>query len=62
MVNSGHPVDETWRVTPIVTYEQTMNDVEIASGLAVGDRLVVSGAFDLKAPLTAQGRSAAHSH
>ncbi|MBS62680.1 efflux RND transporter periplasmic adaptor subunit [Salinisphaera sp.] len=47
---------------PVATGEQTMNDVEIASGLAVGDRLVVSGAFDLKAALTAKGRSAAHSH
>src|SRR5699024_7396597 len=36
--------------------------VEITSGLQPGDRAVVAGAFDLKSALTAQSRSASHSH
>ncbi|MFB6374668.1 MAG: efflux RND transporter periplasmic adaptor subunit [Bradymonadaceae bacterium] len=36
--------------------------VEITSGLSAGDEIVTAGAFDLKAALTAKGRSAAHSH
>ncbi|MCS4047617.1 cobalt-zinc-cadmium efflux system membrane fusion protein [Salinibacter ruber] len=36
--------------------------VELLSGLQPGDTAVTKGAFDLKAALTAQSRSAAHSH
>jgi len=36
--------------------------VELLSGLQPGDRAVTEGAFDLKAALTAQSRSASHSH
>ena len=36
--------------------------VEVLSGLQPGDAAVTQGAFDLKATLTASGRSAAHSH
>ena len=36
--------------------------VELLSGLQPGDAAVTKGAFDLKATLTSQSRSAAHSH
>jgi cobalt-zinc-cadmium efflux system membrane fusion protein len=35
---------------------------EIVNGIDAGQKVVTSGAFDLKAAFTAQGRSAAHSH
>ena len=36
--------------------------VELLSGLQPGDVAVTQGAFNLKATLTSQSRSAAHSH
>ncbi|MES1925285.1 efflux RND transporter periplasmic adaptor subunit [Salinisphaera sp. T31B1] len=47
---------------PVTTGAESGDDVEITQGLSPGDALVTSGAFDLKAALTAGGRSAAHSH
>jgi cobalt-zinc-cadmium efflux system membrane fusion protein len=58
------PGDEAnaFRFTAVQTGAESAGEVEIVSGLAPGDRLVVRGAFDLKAALTAGARSAAHSH
>ncbi|MDZ7826493.1 MAG: hypothetical protein U5R48_11300 [Gammaproteobacteria bacterium] len=47
---------------PVELGEEGNGLVEVRSGLAVGDRLVVGGAFDLMSALTARTRSAAHSH
>jgi cobalt-zinc-cadmium efflux system membrane fusion protein len=41
---------------------ETNGLVEVTGGLEPNAEIVTSGAFDLKAALTAQGRSAAHSH
>lgn len=54
---SGH-----FRALPVTTGAENDQAVEILAGLAPGDPVVVSGAFDLKSALTAAGRSAAHSH
>ncbi|WP_123591782.1 efflux RND transporter periplasmic adaptor subunit [Salinisphaera orenii] len=48
--------------TPVSTGAESGDVVEITQGLSPGDALVTAGAFDLKAALTAGGRSAAHSH
>ncbi|ROO26321.1 hypothetical protein SAOR_11225 [Salinisphaera orenii MK-B5] len=48
--------------TPVTTGAESGGAVEITQGLSPGDALVTAGAFDLKAALTAGGRSAAHSH
>ncbi|MES1948822.1 cation efflux family protein [Salinisphaera sp. C84B14] len=48
--------------TPVTTGREGSGQVEISSGVSVGQPLVVAGAFDLKAALTAAGRSATHSH
>ena len=58
------PAEEAnaFRFQPVETGAESAGQVEIRSGIAAGDALVVRGAFDLKAALTARGRSAAHSH
>ena len=47
---------------PVSTGSENQGQVEIRQGIQAGDTLVVRGAFDLKAALTAGGRSAAHGH
>lgn len=47
---------------PVRTGAENAGLVEIREGIEAGDTLVVRGAFDLKAALTAGGRSAAHGH
>jgi cobalt-zinc-cadmium efflux system membrane fusion protein len=54
--------DGAYRALPVVTGDEGDGRVEIRSGIQPGDAVVVAGAFDLKAALTASGRSAAHSH
>ena len=52
-----------FRAVPVRTGEESQGGMtEILAGLRPGDRAVTEGAFDLKAALTASGRSAAHSH
>jgi cobalt-zinc-cadmium efflux system membrane fusion protein len=52
-----------FRAVRVRTGEESQSGfVEILAGLRPGDRAVTQGAFDLKATLTASGRSAAHSH
>lgn len=46
----------------VTTGDEAGGMVEIQSGIAIGDTVVVSGAFDLMSALTAGGRSADHSH
>lgn len=48
--------------TPVIVGAESDDAVEIVRGLSPGDALITAGAFDLKAALTAGGRSAAHSH
>ena len=57
----GHE-DGAFRAVTVRTGAESKGQVEIRSGLAPGDRLVTTGAFDLKSALTAAGRSASHSH
>ncbi|MDT0618398.1 MAG: efflux RND transporter periplasmic adaptor subunit [Salinisphaeraceae bacterium] len=54
--------DGAFRAVTVTTGDEGGGQVEIRSGLAAGDRVVTTGAFDLKSALTASGRSAAHSH
>lgn len=54
---SGH-----FRAVSVSVGAENDRVVEILEGLAPGDPVVVSGAFDLKSALTAATRSAAHSH
>ena len=58
------PAEEpnAFRFQAVKTGAESAGQVEIRSGIAAGDAVVVRGAFDLKAALTARGRSAAHSH
>ncbi|QKK03590.1 MAG: efflux RND transporter periplasmic adaptor subunit [Pseudomonadota bacterium] len=58
------PGEETghFRAVPVTLGAENDRVVEILAGLAPGDSVVVSGAFDLKSALTAATRSAAHSH
>lgn len=52
-----------FRAVTVQTGEESQGGMtEILAGLVPGDRAVTEGAFDLKAALTAAGRSAAHSH
>jgi len=59
-VPADHEGAYTFR--PVSTGAENQGQVEIREGIRAGDTLVVRGAFDLKAALTAGGRSAAHSH
>ncbi|MCW9706685.1 efflux RND transporter periplasmic adaptor subunit [Fodinibius salsisoli] len=52
----------SFRATKVMLSTENEGMVEIASGLQPGDRAVIAGAFDLKSALTAQSRSASHSH
>lgn len=54
--------DGAFVFTPVETGAENDGAVEIRRGIAPGDTVVTRGAFDLKAALTAGGRSAAHSH
>jgi len=54
--------DGHFRAVPVTLGQEAGDRVEVLDGLQPGDRLVIRGAFDLKAALTAGGRSAAHSH
>ena len=58
------PGDEEGHFRAIRVRPGTESDsaVEILDGIEPGDRVVASGAFDLKSALTASSRSAAHSH
>ncbi|MES1944550.1 cation efflux family protein [Salinisphaera sp. PC39] len=51
-----------FRAVPVRTGTEADGQVEILSGVKPGERVVVSGAFDLMSALTASGRSAAHGH
>lgn len=51
-----------FRAVPVALGKEAGGRVEVLKGLEPGERLVVRGAFDLKAALTAGGRSAAHHH
>ena len=52
----------SYRPVEVRTGAENEGRVEIVSGLAPGDRAVVTGAFELKSALTSGSRSAAHSH
>ena len=59
------PGDENghFRAVGVRTGEESQDGrVELVAGLRPGDVAVTRGAFDLKATLTASGRSAAHNH
>ncbi|MES1945296.1 cation efflux family protein [Salinisphaera sp. PC39] len=51
-----------FRAMPVRTGAEADGRVEILAGVEPGERLVVSGAFDLMSALTASGRNAAHGH
>jgi cobalt-zinc-cadmium efflux system membrane fusion protein len=51
-----------YRARRVETAESGDRFVEIRNGLSPGTPVVARGAFDLKAALTAGGRSAAHGH
>lgn len=58
----GHKPGHFRAVTVRLGQESQGGMVELLSGLQPGDAAVTEGAFSLKATLTAQSRSAAHSH
>lgn len=51
-----------YRAQHVETGRSGRRFIEIRDGLSAGTSIVASGAFDLKAALTASGRSAAHGH
>lgn len=58
------PGDEpaTFVARPVELGAEGDGRIEVRSGLAIGDPVVVRGAFDLMSALTARTRSAAHNH
>lgn len=54
--------DGHFRAVPVRLGTEANGRVEVVSGLAADDKVVVAGAFDLMSALTASGRSASHGH
>lgn len=59
-VPGDHPGE--FRAQPVELGDESGGRVEVVSGLSPTAKIVTHGAFDIKAALTAGGRSAAHSH
>lgn len=51
-----------FRAVTVQTGAESGGQIEIRQGIKPGDKLVATGAFDLKSAYTASGRSASHGH